>query len=59
MISIRKYTVCCGMESKSGRMWGIAEAYYKGVPEHIINETMKIIPHEFKEIIEQFRERYL
>jgi ADP-ribosylglycohydrolase len=38
---------------------GIAEAYYKGVPEHIVNETMKIIPQEYKEIIEQFRERYL
>ena len=38
---------------------GIAEAYYKGVPEHIIDETMKIIPQEFIEIIEQFTEKYM
>ncbi len=38
---------------------GIAEAYYKGVPEHIVNEVMKIIPDEFIEIIEHFRERYM
>lgn len=38
---------------------GIAEAYYKEVPEHIIDETMKIIPQEFVEIMEQFREEYL
>ena len=38
---------------------GIAEAYYKGVPEHIIDETKKILPKEFVEIIELFRERYM
>lgn len=38
---------------------GIAEAYYKGVPEHISSEVMKIIPQEFVEIIEQFRTKYM
>ena len=38
---------------------GIAEAYYKGVPEHISNETMKLIPEEFLEILEQFKQRYM
>lgn len=38
---------------------GISEAYYKGVPEHIIDKTMKIIPEEFIGIIEQFKERYM
>jgi len=35
---------------------GIAEAYYKGVPEHISEETIKIIPDEFVEIVNRFRE---
>ena len=38
---------------------GIAEAYYKRVPKHIIDETNKIIPQEFIEILEQFREKYM
>jgi ADP-ribosyl-[dinitrogen reductase] hydrolase len=38
---------------------GIAEAYYKGVPEHILNETMKIIPAEFIEILDRFKKRGL
>jgi ADP-ribosylglycohydrolase len=38
---------------------GIAEAYYKGVPEFIVAETKKILPKEFIEIIDSFRERYL
>lgn len=37
---------------------GISDAYYKGVPEHIIDKTMKIIPEELIGIIEQFKERY-
>lgn len=36
----------------------IAEAYYKGVPEHISSAVMKIIPQEFIEITNQFREKY-
>ena len=35
---------------------GIAEAYYKGVPEHIIKGMMKIIPSEFVEIVNKFKE---
>ena len=38
---------------------GIAEAYYKGVPEHIRDKVMKIIPEEFIKIIEQFKTMYL
>jgi ADP-ribosyl-[dinitrogen reductase] hydrolase len=38
---------------------GIADAYHKGVPELIIEETKKRLPNEFIEIIEQFRERYM
>lgn len=38
---------------------GIAEAYYKGVPEHIVNDTMRIIPQAFKEIVKQFTEKYM
>ncbi|MCP4611709.1 MAG: ADP-ribosylglycohydrolase family protein [Planctomycetes bacterium] len=38
---------------------GISEAYYRGIPEHIIDEVMEIIPKEFIEIIEMFREKYL
>ena len=38
---------------------GIAEAYYKGIPEHISSEVMKIIPEEFIGIVEQFRAKYL
>ena len=38
---------------------GIAEAYYKGVPKQIIDETVKIIPQEFKEIIEQLKMKYM
>jgi ADP-ribosyl-[dinitrogen reductase] hydrolase len=38
---------------------GIAEAYYKGVPEHIINETLIIVPQEFIGIIDDFKQRYL
>ena len=38
---------------------GIAEAYYQKVPENIMAETMSIVPQEFIEIIEQFRERYM
>jgi hypothetical protein len=40
-------------------MGGIAEAYYKTVPELIIEETKKRLPKEFIGIIEQFRERYM
>ena len=36
---------------------GIAEAYYRGVPEQIIEETMKIIPEEFLEILDSFKQR--
>jgi len=38
---------------------GIADAYYKGVPELIGAETKKKLPKEFVEIIEKFRERYM
>ena len=38
---------------------GIAEAYYRGVPEHIINETLNIIPQEYIGIIDDFKQRYL
>jgi len=37
---------------------GIAEAYYKGVPQNIVNETMNIIPQEFKEITKLFQNKF-
>jgi len=36
---------------------GIAEAYYKMIPEFIVAETKKKLPKEFIEIIDRFRER--
>ena len=38
---------------------GIAEAYYKEIPESIIIKTKKRLPKEFIGIIEQFREKYM
>lgn len=38
---------------------GIAEAYYKGVPEHISSAVMKIIPKELIEIVGQFSKEYM
>ncbi len=38
---------------------GISEAYYEGVPEHISDETYRIIPQEFIEILDRFRDRYM
>ena len=37
---------------------GIAESYYKEIPQAIVDETMNIIPQEFKKIVGKFRERY-
>ena len=37
---------------------GIAEAYYKTIPEPIVEETKKRLPKEFVEIVVQFKERY-
>ena len=37
---------------------GIAEAYYKTVPNHIIENILKRLPDEFVDIIENFSMKY-
>ena len=37
---------------------GIAEAYYKTVPEHIAENVLKILPKEFVNVIEKFSIKY-
>jgi ADP-ribosylglycohydrolase len=37
---------------------GIAEAYYKTIPDYIIENTIKLLPDELVKIIEDFSERY-
>ncbi len=37
----------------------VAEAYYQGVPEYIIEEIKNRLPADLLEITEQFRKRYL
>ena len=36
----------------------IAEVYYKGIPEHILEKTWKKIPESFRKIIVSFSEKY-
>ncbi len=36
----------------------IAQAFYKEIPEEIVNETRKRLPEEFLEIIDEFEERF-
>ncbi|MCB1178415.1 MAG: ADP-ribosylglycohydrolase family protein [Leptospiraceae bacterium] len=38
---------------------GIAEAYYKNIPDQILNKVMEILPAEFKEIILKFYKTYI
>ena len=33
---------------------GIAEAYYKAIPQNITDKILTIIPQEFKEILGEF-----
>lgn len=37
---------------------GIAEAYYKEIPEHITQKVLERLPDEFKDIVQEFREKY-
>lgn len=37
---------------------GIAQAFYKKIPEDLISKTYKIIPQEFIDIIEEFNKKY-
>jgi len=38
---------------------GIAEAYYKGVSEHIKRKVLYLIPDEFIEILEKFTDKHV
>jgi len=38
---------------------GIAEAYYKNIPEYIVKKIIKILPKEVITIIEKFSKKYL
>ena len=38
---------------------GIAQAYYKSIPEYIVNKVRKILDSELLKIIDQFTERYI
>jgi ADP-ribosylglycohydrolase len=37
----------------------VAEAYYSGVPQSIVEEVIKRLPPDLLEVVEQFRSRYL
>lgn len=37
----------------------IAEAYYKVIPEHIVNEALKRLPEEFINVLEEFYNRFI
>jgi len=37
---------------------GIAEAYYKTIPENIIDNVLKILPEELINIVAEFSEKY-
>jgi ADP-ribosylglycohydrolase len=37
---------------------GIAQAYYKDIPAHIVSQTNRLLDWEFKQIINAFNERY-
>lgn len=37
---------------------GIAQAYYKTVPAYIEETTMELLPPDYREIVERFRNRY-
>lgn len=37
---------------------GIAEAFYQDIPEYIIENTLKVLPQEFVEVIEEFSIRF-
>ena len=38
---------------------GIAEAYYKKIPDEIVNTVMDMLPQQMIEVIEEFSTRYL
>lgn len=38
---------------------GIAEAYYKEIPEGIVAQVMKRLPESFVSIINEFSEKYI
>ena len=38
---------------------GIAEAYYKGIPEFIFDQAYSILDNRLKNITEEFRSRYM
>ena len=37
---------------------GISEAYYKTIPENIVNSTLKILPEKLRAIVENFSVKY-
>lgn len=37
---------------------GIAAAYYKKMPEHIVQNALSVLPEEFREVIRRFDERF-
>ena len=38
---------------------GIAEAYYKKIPDEIVTTVMDMLPQQMIEVIEEFSTRYL
>ena len=36
---------------------GIAEAYYKTIPEHIVNEMWRRLPSDFKALVQELHSR--
>ena len=38
---------------------GIAEAYYKEIPQHIVYEVFKRLPNEFIDIMQKFYEKFV
>ena len=41
------------------RKKSIAEAYYKKIPDEIVNTVMDMLPQQMIEVIEEFSTRYL
>ncbi len=37
----------------------IAQAYYKTIPQHIIDEVAKILPHDFQTIVKNFENTFM
>lgn len=37
---------------------GIAEAYYREIPDEIVNTVLDMLPQQMKEVIEEFSAKY-